>query len=158
MSTDISVEYRSSVGRYIDRYIGRGVHKIHMIRPLCICWIQNAYFFYLPSQTSCIKFPWFATGCTNCNLMPHHRDRDPEQMPLGWGGEMGTGGIDWCMINYLKNNWMAPQTIEIGLWILRRCSYWYVTTIHRTNNSWKATKPFKTICHLNSSYTWLKRC
>ena len=39
MSTDISVEYwsicrptyQSSVSRYIDRYIGRGVHKIHMI-------------------------------------------------------------------------------------------------------------------------------
>ena len=39
MSTDISVKHRSicrpihrkRVGRYVDRYIGRGVHKIHMI-------------------------------------------------------------------------------------------------------------------------------
>jgi len=39
MSTDISFECqskyrpipRSSVGQYVDQYIGRGVHKIHMI-------------------------------------------------------------------------------------------------------------------------------
>ena len=39
-STDISVEHRSiyqlihrsRVGRYVNRYIGRGVHKIHMIK------------------------------------------------------------------------------------------------------------------------------
>ena len=103
--------------------------------------------FYLPSQTTCIKFLWVATGCTN-GPPPGQRYRT----------KMGTSGIDWCIINYLKNNWMAPQTIEIGLWILRRCSYWYATTIHSTNNSWKATKPFKPICHLNSSYTWLNRC
>ena len=42
MSVDIFVEYRSicrpihrsRVGRYVDRYIGRGVHKIHMIQAL----------------------------------------------------------------------------------------------------------------------------
>ena len=40
MSTDISVDTRpicrpirrSTVGRYVDRYVGRGVHKVHMIR------------------------------------------------------------------------------------------------------------------------------
>ena len=44
ISTDLSVDistdtqpicqprHRSSIGRYVDRYIGRGVHKIHMIR------------------------------------------------------------------------------------------------------------------------------
>ena len=36
MSTDISVDTRpisrSTVGQYVDRYIGQGVHKIHMIR------------------------------------------------------------------------------------------------------------------------------
>ena len=52
MWTDISVDTRpicrpihwSRVGRYVDRYIGRGVHKIHMIR---ICWllIYSAYTF-----------------------------------------------------------------------------------------------------------------
>ena len=47
MSTDISADnrplcrpiHRSSVGRYVDRdvdrYIGRGVHKIHMIPRFC---------------------------------------------------------------------------------------------------------------------------
>ena len=46
MSTDISVEcwliYRSihqpTVGRYVDRYIGRGVHKIHLIRIVFKFW------------------------------------------------------------------------------------------------------------------------
>ena len=116
-------------------------------------------FLYAISQTTCIKFPWVTTGCTN--VPPpgqRYRTNAPGLPRSGGEGEMGTGGIDWCIINYLKNNWMAPQTIEIGLWILRRCSYWYVTTIHSTNNSWKATKPFKTICHLNSSYTWLNKC
>ena len=40
MSTDVSVDtrpicrpiHRSTLGGYVDRYIGRGVHKIHMIR------------------------------------------------------------------------------------------------------------------------------
>ena len=42
MSTEISVDTRpicrpirrSTVGRYVDRYVGRGVHKIHMIHSL----------------------------------------------------------------------------------------------------------------------------
>ena len=44
MSTDISVEHWSIcrptldryVGQYVDRYIGRGVHKIHMV-PKYLC-------------------------------------------------------------------------------------------------------------------------
>ena len=42
MSVDLSVDtrpicrpiHRSSVGRHNDRYIGRGVHKLHMIRQI----------------------------------------------------------------------------------------------------------------------------
>ena len=58
-----------------------------------------------------------------------------------------------CCMYYLKNNWMTSQTIEIWLWILRRCSDWYMTTIYCPNNAWKATETFETVCNLYSSYT-----
>ena len=32
MATDTRPIHRPTLGRYVDRYIGRGVHKIHMIQ------------------------------------------------------------------------------------------------------------------------------
>ena len=53
-STDISAECRSirrppcqsSIGRYVDRYVGRGVYKIHMIPFLYMYFIIIKQLFY----------------------------------------------------------------------------------------------------------------
>ena len=34
MSTDISIEHRPTLNRYVGQYIGQGVHKIHMIQTI----------------------------------------------------------------------------------------------------------------------------
>ena len=51
MSTDISVDTRPicrlirwpTVGQYVDRYVGRGVHNIHMIREILMFFLQNIH-------------------------------------------------------------------------------------------------------------------
>ena len=51
MSTNRSVDCRAicrpigrwTVGQYVDQYVGRGVHKIHMIREILMFFLQNIH-------------------------------------------------------------------------------------------------------------------
>ena len=61
MSTDISVDTRpicrpirrSTVGRYVDRYVGRGVHKIHMIQKM---WLHYPH--QMKGKIPIVKLTW----------------------------------------------------------------------------------------------------
>ena len=77
MSTDISVEHRSIcrptldqyVGRHVDRYIGRGVHKIHMIQiPK-----KTKNLLQITSSSHVDKFPLFL-----CQLAPNSTNANGE--------------------------------------------------------------------------------
>ena len=47
--------------------------------------------------------------------MPHPPDKEPEQMPWGSSGGMGTGGIDWC-ISHLAQG-VCDKPVDSVEWV-----------------------------------------
>ena len=70
--------------------------------------------------------------------MPRPRDREPEQMPQGCPGGIGTGGIDWCITIKMRCCWPWSCKHLLRYKIIINCGHfsWFCALLFNSNAFW----------------------